>query len=434
MARIQTLQLGVIGLATALSSACASGWPEQPGLPPSSSAVPAPYGNAQQAPRPAFEFERQAQYQVGPTFRDDRVSTAEEERTAERLADFQRNTAMPRMENAPLPRYQQRVASRVVEPVPAASTQQAQPLPPPPGFSDPAVGSVAAVPPMPQARPGECFALVRRPEQYRSVPQQIVSRPAYERMQVQPAQYQRSREMVTVQDAYERMEIVPATFKTVREQVMVRPATTRYVTTEPEYETVSEKIMVRPARQVWKKGRGPIERIDHATGDIMCLVEEPAQYKTITRRVLRRPAEAREVQVPAEYRTVTRRVIDQPAQVRRVTIPAETRQVEVQRMVAPPRVERIQVPAEYQTVQVRELSAPAMLEWRPVLCETNMSPDMIRSIQTALKRRGFDPGAIDGVLGRQTMEAVNAYQRANNLPVDRYLNMDTVRHLGVWSS
>ena len=60
-----------------------------------------------------------------------------------------------------------------------------------------------------------------------------------------------------------------------------------------------------------------------------------------------------------------------------------------------------------------------------------MTRDAIRRLQQALSARGFDPGAVDGVLGRRTMEAVNAYQRSNGLPVDRYLNMETVRSLGV---
>lgn len=431
MARIPSLQLGVIGLAGTLCSACASTWPDQTGLPPATGSVPAPYLSQQAAPRPAFEFERSRRVVTDPAFREDRSSSLEEQRTAERLADFQRTTAMPVQQSGPLPRYQVRTA-QMVEPVPVTSERS---LPPPPGFAEAAgpMSAANAVPPMPQARPGECFALVRKPEQYRSVAKQVVARPGYEEVRVQPAQYRTTTQTVTVQEPYERLEIVPATFRTVTEQVMVRPASSRYVTTEPQYETVTERVMVRPARQVWKKGRGPVERIDHATGDIMCLVEEPAEYKTITRRVLRRAPEAREIQVPAEYRTVTRRVIDQPAQVRRVTVPAKTQQMQVQQLAAPARIERVAVPPEYQTVQVRELAAAAQLEWRPVLCETNMNADMIRQIQTALQRRGFNPGAIDGVLGRQTMEAVNAYQRANNLPVDRYLNIETIRHLGVWN-
>ena len=100
-------------------------------------------------------------------------------------------------------------------------------------------------------------------------------------------------------------------------------------------------------------------------------------------------------------------------------------------LVQPAQAQRVAVPPQYGTVQTEELVEPARLEWRPVLCETNMTPGMIQRLQQALQARGFNPGPIDGVIGQRTMEAVNAFQRANGLPVDRYLNMETVRALGI---
>jgi len=41
-----------------------------------------------------------------------------------------------------------------------------------------------------------------------------------------------------------------------------------------------------------------------------------------------------------------------------------------------------------------------------------------RQIQIALKNAGYNPGSIDGKLGRQTRDAIRAFQRANNLIVD----------------
>jgi hypothetical protein len=35
------------------------------------------------------------------------------------------------------------------------------------------------------------------------------------------------------------------------------------------YETVKEKVVDRPAYTVWKKGTGPIQKVDYATGEIM---------------------------------------------------------------------------------------------------------------------------------------------------------------------
>ena len=112
-------------------------------------------------------------------------------------------------------------------------------------------------------------------------------------------------------------------------------------------------------------------------------------------------------------------------------VPAEVRNVPVQRVVQPSQTQRVSVPPQYGTVETEELVQAARLEWRPVLCETNMNRETIRRLQQALKARGFEPGPVDGVIGRRTMEAVNAYQRANGLPVDRYLNLETVRSLGV---
>lgn len=79
------------------------------------------------------------------------------------------------------------------------------------------------------------------------------------------------------------------------------------------YENVTEKVLVRDGYTTWKKGRGPIERIDNATGEIMCLVEVPPEYKTVTKRVIKTPASVRQVEIPAEYKTVKRRLVVEPA-------------------------------------------------------------------------------------------------------------------------
>lgn len=42
----------------------------------------------------------------------------------------------------------------------------------------------------------------------------------------------------------------------------------------------------------------------------------------------------------------------------------------------------------------------------------------IKDIQEALKRRGYDPGPIDGIRGRRTIRAIKIFQKDNNLIVD----------------
>ena len=289
----------------------------------------------------------------------------------------------------------------------------------------------SAIPAMPDARPGECFALIKVPETFRTYQKEYELRAASERLETIPPRYETVTEQYIAQEAFERLETIPATFKNVTEQVEVAPASVRYVSTEPVYENVSEQVLEQPARTVWKRGSGPIQRIDNSTGEIMCLVEEPAIYKTVSRRVLKAPAEAREVPVPAQYSTVTRRVIDRPAEVRRVVVPEQVATRTVRKLVEPGGVRRIPIPAQTGSTTVRELVEPARLEWRSVLCETNMTQQNIQRVQEALAREGYNPGPIDGRLNGQTLAALNQYQRARSLPEDRYLNMDTVRALGI---
>ena len=41
-----------------------------------------------------------------------------------------------------------------------------------------------------------------------------------------------------------------------------------------------------------------------------------------------------------------------------------------------------------------------------------------KQIQLALRNAGYNPGKIDGRIGRQTRDAIKAFQRANNIPAD----------------
>jgi hypothetical protein len=220
------------------------------------------------------------------------------------------------------------------------------------------------------------------------------------------------------------------------------------------YESKTEQVLERAAYTTWKKGRGPIERVDNSTGEIMCLVEvppvyrtvtsqvvktpattreidEPAQYSTIRKRVLKAPETTREVEGPAIYATIKKMAVKTPETTREVEVPAEYRTVKVAKMVEGPKEVRTPTPAEYQTVSRSVKVTDERLEWRSILCETNLTPGVIRQVQTALKNAGHDPGTIDGVLGQNTAAALGAYQRAKGLPTSQHLNAETLRSLGV---
>jgi hypothetical protein len=284
---------------------------------------------------------------------------------------------------------------------------------------------------LPPAKPGECYARVFVEPTYKTESEQVLKSAASQRFDVVPPTFTTVEERILVREASERIEVVPATYKMVEEQILVRPASKKLEHIPAVYENVTEQVIDKPAHTVWKKGTGPIQKIDASTGEIMCLVDVPATYKTISKRVVTTPATTREVEIPAIYKTVKKRVVDQPATTRNVEIPAEYDTVTVTKEMEPAKSTKVDIPAEYTTVTRRVKVTPGHLEWRSILCDTNMTQGRIQDVQRALVKAGYDPGPIDGTIGADTMQAVNAYQRAKGLPVDRYLNIATLQSLGV---
>lgn len=312
-----------------------------------------------------------------------------------------------------------------------------------------------------------------------------------------PARFENTSEQVLAAEASESVQTIPATYRTAEKTVLVSEASSKIIQVPATYKTVSEKVLVKPAHTIWKKGTGPIQRIDSATGEIMCLVEVPAEYKTVSRSVLATPATVKTIEIPAQYKTVsvqevvnpasesrtaipakystltktnqvtaasivwheihnkehptssrtgqkvcltktpatfktiTRQVVKTPATTREVAIPAQFKKVKVRKLASAAKEKRIAIPATYKQVTRQELVSEGFMQWRSILCETNMTQGRISQIQSALKAKGFNPGPIDGVIGSNTVSAVNAFQTANKLPVDKYLNVETVRALGV---
>ena len=70
------------------------------------------------------------------------------------------------------------------------------------------------------------------------------------------------------------------------------------------------------------------------------------------------------------------------------------------------------------------------MEWRAVLCETNARPKLVSDIQRALQSSGYNPGPVDGVIGRDTTEAIAAFQQEQGLATGG-LTMETIRALGI---
>ncbi len=309
-----------------------------------------------------------------------------------------------------------------------------------------------------------------------------------------PAKYEQTQKEVLVKEESEDIKVAPAQFEEVEEVVTVKQASKKKVYKPAEYETVEEKIEIEPAKAVWKKGEGPISKIDNSTGEIMCLIQVPAKYKIIKKTVLKSepavdlvevPAETKalkvsklvsdatidKIKIPAEYKKVTitkkisdplflwrptgvkgdgrytgnqiclkeiparfakvkKLVVDTPATVIEKKVDPVTRLIKVANVATEAEEIRTKLPAEYKTVEKRAKITDERLEWRRVLCKTNMGPGINKRIQQALKDAGVYRGPVDGAIGRGTMIAVEKYQKQNGLPTGG-LTIDVLEKLGV---
>lgn len=237
------------------------------------------------------------------------------------------------------------------------------------------------------AQPGKCYARCYIPNQYRYVEEQVVDKPKSYKEQT-----------------------IPAVYKTVYDTVLVKEEKRITKEVAAEYEYVKEKIMVSPSTTKWVQGEADANCLSADPKDcqVMCLVETPAEYKTVTRKVVKSPAYSYDEVIPAEYKVVTRKVLEKEE----TTV-------------------KIDVPATYKTVMNKELvKEGGYQDWREVLCQDKLTSDRIRQIQTALKENGYDPGPVDNIFGQQTKDALLQYQIDNELPQGN-LNMETLESLGV---
>ncbi|MFW5431398.1 MAG: peptidoglycan-binding protein [Methylophilaceae bacterium] len=292
----------------------------------------------------------------------------------------------------------------------------------------------------PSAKPGECYVNLHNKPVTEETSQQVLATAASSTLEVIPATYETVEERVMLKPATTRLEVIPAVYETVTERVMVKPETKKLVPVDAVYEEQSEQVLVAPASTFWKRSTvaeaaasGATEQIVGDDGYVMCLIEKPAEYKTVTSTVMVKGPSTREEIIPAEYATIEKTVLKTPATTSEVEVPAEYGTVQKTQLVSPASEKVTEIPATYDTVTSTKVVSEGSWEWRQILCGTNSTPEKISSIESALAAAGHNPGNVDGVVDGNTLTAIREYQSSKGLPLDRgrYINVETVKSLGI---
>ncbi len=282
----------------------------------------------------------------------------------------------------------------------------------------------------PNAKVGECYAKVLIPAKYETKTEKKLLKDKVEKISVTKPKFKEVKYKILDKAESFKYVLKPATYKCVQNRVMVEPEKVTYKVVPATFKIKEEKVLVSPAHQEWKKGTGPITKVDNNTGEIMCLVEVPAKYKTVKTKVVDKLAHVEKVVTPAVYKNFKAKVVDKEASYEKVVIPAKYKVITVKELVEEAKVNKDVEPEAYQTVEKRELVQPEELKWQRILCETNTNANVIKELQQALKDKGYNPGPIDGVFGQQTQKALNAFQKDNGLSQGA-LTLEALEALGI---
>jgi len=249
----------------------------------------------------------------------------------------------------------------------------------------------------------QCFTKVWVAETLLTQPERVLVSPEKTEVVVTPGPSTVEEKRVLVKEASVELITIPATFRSVAETVVVKPGYIKRKVIPAVYDTVFETVLVREGFTAWRPSSAvtgaaaalnPVHRrrrpgqaseagrdrvIEHnpayggmttralSTGEVLCLVKVPPEYKTVTKQVLRAPAHVVEITVPPETREIVRQVVDTPAHVEKRLVPAvyETIKVTVH---APDTTQTHTIPPVYHEYAEVRISAPSRFEWRSVQC------------------------------------------------------------------
>jgi len=325
-----------------------------------------------------------------------------------------------------------------------------------------------------EAKPGMCFYEHYKPATIQKNEQSVLITQATEMLDVVPASYTASTKEVMIRPASNRYLATPVKFETVQEKVLVEPAKsvwkkgeglvqkidnltgeimcrveipavykefskqvvkTRPVATlipvpatnktfeisvlgedaqevrkpiAPTYEKVETFETIGEPSYSWAAGAvGDADEMGKHTGKVVCLKETPAIVKTFEQTLVRTPGRFETEEFAAVYKDVSTKTLVSNAVINKTPIPAENQSFT-------------------KTTKVSD----ARLEWRPVMCETNLNPEIISSIQKALDERGYKTGETIGKIDEGMFSSIEQFQKDENL-AQGGLTLTTIKALGI---
>jgi len=233
---------------------------------------------------------------------------------------------------------------------------------------------------------GSCLYEHYRDATIKQVPNQVLISEATEKLSTTPAKYRKGTESVLVKPAYKRLIEVPAVFKKKQ-----------------------DRVLVEAAHSVWQKGTGPIQKIDNQTGEIMCRIDVPAQYKTIDVDVIGTAPLVTSVTEKAVYKTINIEKLDADATEQREPVAAQFKTMNK---------EQVQSPGGFTWLATRTGSAADGSHTGRVVCNQAIPANEIAYDRTVVKTAGrFERVKVDATYEDVSVTELIADASSVKIPV-----------------
>ncbi|KAA1174757.1 hypothetical protein FWJ25_05075 [Marinobacter salinexigens] len=279
-------------------------------------------------------------------------------------------------------------------------------------------------------QPGQCW--VNAQIQSRPVEEsiQVKVRDSEIKLKVTPAEFRRGLKRVVTKEGTKTYRVIPPTYKEIEDKILVKPESKRLVVEPAVYKTVTEEVVMEEARTELEpcstSGATAYGAKVAAMG--FCTKAIPAKTKSVSVTKLVKAESTRTEVIPAEYKTVVRRVVDKPAEVVPMETQDEIDNLEIAELVSPAKAEQTTIPAVAVAMNVLRYEGKPRIVARQAVCDTNLTRDMVRELQQKLGGLGYNPGEQDGLPGPDTMDALTRYQTDHGL-ASGALTMETARQL-----
>lgn len=279
--------------------------------------------------------------------------------------------------------------------------------------------------------PGHCMVYAQiKPRPSKRVIE-VTVKDSSTKIHVTPAQLKKGYRQVVTREGVVTYRIEPPQFKKVIERVLVRPEIKSVEVVPAVYQKKTEQVKVKDSRTVFEPCQVAGSKYSKGAGVVgFCAKEIPAEYQTVEVEELVQEETTRTVVVPAEYQEVTRWEVSQPARAVEVMEEAEVQHLLVDNLVHDAIIDEQQTAPQTKALSVTDFEGESRVVVRRAVCDMDMTPELVVAVQEKLLEEGYNPGEIDGLLGRHTIAALADYQLQHRLAIGA-LTYETLTEMGI---